>query len=151
VSSSSYTNWNGKSGYIGFTFKISGNTHYGWFYATVTNDGLSYTILDYAYNTNPNQGLTTKRPAAAGPEKVENLVKIYPNSFTETTNIDLTKLGKERFTMSVYDLLGRLIYHKNYDKNPGVLPFGETITEKGNYFVKIRSKGTSEIHTIVKR
>ncbi len=151
VSSSSYTNWNGKSGYIGFTFKIGGNTHYGWFYATVANDGLSYTILDYAYNTNAGQGLLTKRPAAAGPEKAENLVKVYPNSFTETTNIDLTKLGKERFTMSVYDLLGRRIYHKNYDRNPGVLPFGETITEKGNYFVKITSKGTSEIHTIVKK
>ncbi|PKV48229.1 putative secreted protein (Por secretion system target) [Aquimarina sp. MAR_2010_214] len=151
VSSSSYSNWNGKSGYIGFTFKISGNTHYGWFYATVANDGLSYSILDYAYNTNAGQGLTTKRPAAAGPEKAENLVKVYPNSFTETTNIDLTKLGKERFTMSVYDLLGRRIYHKNYDRNPGVLPFGGAITEKGNYFVKITSKGTSEIHTIVKK
>ncbi|MBG6131743.1 hypothetical protein IWQ47_003515 [Aquimarina sp. EL_43] len=151
VSSSSYTNWNGKSGYIGFTFKISGNTHYGWFYATVANDGLSYTILDYAYNTNAGQGLLTKRPAPAGPEKAENLVKVYPNSFTEMTNIDLTKLGKERFTMSVYDLLGRRIYHKNYDRNPGVLPFGRTITEKGNYFVKITSKGTSEIHTIVKK
>jgi hypothetical protein len=150
VSSSSYTNWNGRSGYIGFTYKVNGNTHYGWFYATVANDGLSYTIKNYAYNTRPNQGLRTKR-SAAGAENVENLVKIYPNSFKERINIDLTKLGEDKFTIRVYDILGRLIHNEKYNKNPGVVSFGETITENGNYFVKINSKSTSEIHTIVKK
>jgi hypothetical protein len=151
VSSSSYNNWNGRSGYIGFAYKVNGNTHYGWFYATVANDGSSYTILDYAYNTNAGQGLTTKRPAAAGSVKLESLVKIYPNSFKERINIDLTKLGEDKFTIRVYDILGRLIHNEKYNKNPGVVSFGETITENGNYFVKITSKGTSEIHTIVKK
>ncbi|MDC1162531.1 GEVED domain-containing protein, partial [Tenacibaculum sp.] len=32
LSSSSFTDWHGKSGYIGFNFKISGTTHYGWIY-----------------------------------------------------------------------------------------------------------------------
>ncbi|GGX19361.1 M43 family zinc metalloprotease [Aquimarina muelleri] len=151
VSSTSYTNWNGKSGYIGFTFKINGNTHYGWFYATIANNGLSYIILDYAYNTTPNQGLLTKRNGAVRKEGSKNLITVYPNSFTEMINVDLTKLGDEKFTMSVYDMLGRLISYKEYDINPGVVSFGEKITNKGSYFMKIKSSTTSEIHTIIKK
>ncbi|WP_164914120.1 M43 family zinc metalloprotease [Aquimarina sediminis] len=151
ISSSGYTNWNGKSGYVGFTFKINNNTHYGWFYITVANDGLSYTILDYAYNTNPNQGLLTKRTAVASSVRTENLIKVYPNSFTQITNVDVTKLGKERFTISIYDMLGRRIDYKEYDKNPGVISLGEKIANKGSYFMKIKSKTMSEIHTLVKK
>ena len=62
VSSDSYTNWNGTSGYIGFSFKIKGATHYGWLYVTVTNDGRSYTITDYAYHTKACYILIAKRP-----------------------------------------------------------------------------------------
>ncbi len=151
ISSSSYTNWNGKSGYIGFTFKVNGNTHYGWFYATVANNGLSYTISDYAYNTTPNQGLLTKRNLSTVGARVENLVKVYPNSFSAITNVDLTKLKTERFTINVYDMLGRVVYQKEYDRNPGVLRFGEAITNKGNYFMKITSKKATEVHIIVKK
>ncbi|GAA4275512.1 M43 family zinc metalloprotease [Aquimarina mytili] len=150
VSSSSYTDWNGKSGYIGFAFKINGNTHYGWFYATVANDGLSYTILDYAYNTTPNQGLLTKRNLGVAGARAENLVKVYPNSFSRMTNVDVTKLESEGFTISVYDMLGRIIYQKEYRQNPGIFQLGETITNKGNYFMKITSKITTEVHVIVK-
>ncbi|MDC1162588.1 GEVED domain-containing protein, partial [Tenacibaculum sp.] len=50
LTSNSFTDWNGKSGYIGFNFKIGGATHYGWLYVTVSTDGKSVTFKDYAYN-----------------------------------------------------------------------------------------------------
>ena len=152
IRDASYTAWDGKTAYIGFQLEIySGKTNYGWFYATVANDGSSYTILDYAYNTTPNQGLITKRNTAKVKEVSKNLITVYPNPFTETTNIDLTKLGNEKIEVSTYDMLGRLISYKEYIVNPGVVSFGEEITNKGNYFVKFKSNITSEIHAIVKK
>ncbi len=155
VSSSSYKDWNGRSGYIGFTFKVNGNTHYGWFYATVANDGLSYTISEYAYNTNAGQSLYTLRnhskSSVVRKERTEKLISVYPNPFKSTTNINLTKLGKETFTISIYDILGKRIYEKEFVNNPEILSLGETITENGNYFVKIKSKTTTEVRALVKQ
>ncbi len=64
LGSSSYTSWKGRSGYIGFRFMINQQVHYGWFHVTVANDGLSYTITDYAYNETAGLGLTTTRNSA---------------------------------------------------------------------------------------
>lgn len=151
VSSSSYTKWRGQSGYIGFTFKINGNTHYGWFYASVSNDGLSYTITDYAYNTKPGQSLKTIRKTSKNSVLKTNRITIYPNPFSESVNINLSKIGNEPLTIIINDLLGKSVFEKEYSKNPGELSVGETITQSGNYIVKIISKSLTEVYTIVKQ
>ncbi len=156
VSSSSYTAWNGNSGYIGFSFEISGKTHYGWFYATVAADGLSYTITNYAYNTVAGESLktikkTNTNKSFSALNSSEKIVSVYPNPFQETTNINLSKLGNESFIVTIYDMAGRSIHKKKYTQNPGILSVGETINKSGNYFVKIISKSTKEVHPIVKQ
>ncbi len=140
IGSSSYTSWNGKSGYIGFTFKINGATHYGWFYVTVANNGLSYTIVDYAYNTTANQRLITKRPGRLKSQLEKNKLSLYPNPFKETVTIDVSKIGNDVFTMGVYDILGRELIYKNYKKNPGKIVLGKRIKMAGSYFIKIQTK-----------
>ncbi|WP_108809397.1 GEVED domain-containing protein [Aquimarina spinulae] len=150
VSSSSYTDWRSKSGYIGFTFKIGGNTHYGWFYATVASDGLSYTIKDYAYNTTAGQGLLTKRPTRQKERTSENKVSIYPNPFEETVTIDVSRLESDTFTITVYNLLGKELIHKKYSKNPGTILLGDQIKSSGNYFVKIQANKHIETLRLVK-
>jgi len=152
ISSSSYTNWNGKSGYIGFNFKINGATHYGWFYATVANDGSSYTILDYAYNTTAGESLTTSRNSGAAPETVKEFgkeISIHPNPFTNFINIDLSGIGDEAVTVRVYNLLGMEVYHKRYDKNPGMTSFGSRMNP-GTYLIRIESKSSIKISTVIK-
>ncbi len=79
VSTSSYTPWRGQSGYIGFRFMINQQVHYGWFHATVANDGLSYTITDYAYNETAGQGLTTTRDTAKSLSHKQQDFIIAPN------------------------------------------------------------------------
>jgi len=54
-----YTAWDGKSGYVGFEYKIEGLTCYGWFKVDVAANGDSYTISEYAYNTQPNAPIYT--------------------------------------------------------------------------------------------
>ncbi len=153
VSSSNYTNWNGKSGYIGFTFMISGETHYGWFYVTVANDGLSYTIKDYAYNTTAGQGLVTTRNNIKSND-VDGYKKaiIYPNPFTSKATIDVSGLSNESFTMTIYNVLGKIMYQKVYSKNTKQIVLDENrINQVGNYYIKITSNNTSEYHSVIKR
>ncbi len=156
VSSSSHTSWNGKSGYIGFTFKINGATHYGWFYATVSNDGTSYTIKDYAYNTTGGQGLITKRPTTlassllSSPE-INNKVNVYPNPFTESLTLDVSRLPEERFVIKMFNTLGEEIFSNEYDKNTNSVTIGNEITLLGVYFVKISTATYSETLQVIKQ
>ncbi len=150
VSSSSYTNWNGKSGYIGFTFKISEATHYGWFYVTVANDGLSYTILDYAYNTSPNEGLvTTRNTKNTGDIGLQ--ISASPNPFKQTTTIDVSSITDKVFTVTVYNLLGKKISEKTYNDKSEKVSVGSNIIQSGYYFAKVTTvSGLNEIVKLIR-
>ncbi|GAA4272242.1 GEVED domain-containing protein [Aquimarina gracilis] len=150
ISDSSYSNWNGRSGYIGFTFKINGATHYGWFYVSVANSGLSYTIQDYAYNTTPNQGLTTKRPVQFKENLNRNRLNIYPNPFEETFTLDLSRLDRDVFSISIYDMLGKQLYNKRYEKNTDNVVLGKQLKMAGTYFIKIQTHTKTEIIRLIK-
>jgi PKD repeat protein len=152
ISSSDYTNWKGKSGFIGFTFKINNNTHYGWFYATVANDGSSYTILNYAYNKNPNQAITTKvvTGKSFNEYSLDDTIKIAPNPFSNNFVINTSILDKKGLVVKVYDLQGKLLIHKKYGKNPGRITLGEQIKMSGSYFVKITTATTTKTLQVLK-
>ncbi len=155
VSSSSYTSWNGKSGYIGFTFKINNATHYGWFYITVATDGSSYTIEDYAYNTTAGEGLITKRPATVvanpvGAPEVNNVI-VYPNPFTESFTIDVSQMKEKHFTVIIYNVLREEIFSKEYSDDINSIMVGNEVVLPGVYFVKVVTATYSETLRILKQ
>ncbi|WBX74792.1 M43 family zinc metalloprotease [Tenacibaculum pacificus] len=49
-----YTAWEGKTGYIGFTTDHNGETINGWMKASVSADGETVTVYEYAFSTEPN-------------------------------------------------------------------------------------------------
>lgn len=51
-----YGLWRGKTAYLGFTFQINGETHYGW--AELTDDGFEGVLTGYAYEATPGKALT---------------------------------------------------------------------------------------------
>lgn len=54
IRSSTYTAWDGATGYLGFQVTNNqGLPIHGWFRASVTSNGNSFTIYDYAYNEDP--------------------------------------------------------------------------------------------------
>lgn len=59
ISNPSYTDWNGRTAYIGFTFRKGGYDHYGWLKATVPPDGSKFTVTEGAYHTGPAYPITT--------------------------------------------------------------------------------------------
>ena len=154
VSSNTYSSWNGRSGYIGFNFQIEGNTHYGWFYVTVANDGKSYTVLDYAYNTAPGAGLKTTRN---GKSTVNNLtdagdILIYPNPFTTSATLDISSLQpNDVVTLSILDVSGKKIVERVLTTNKGLEKIGASLTTKGVYFVRVKSNNFIETYKIIKK
>ncbi|WP_438424070.1 M43 family zinc metalloprotease [Aquimarina macrocephali] len=154
VSSASYTNWNGKSGFIGFTIKINGNTHYGWFHISVASDGLSYTILDYAYNKKANEIIYTRSSNAinsiANKGISENKTFTSPNPFTDTFVVNTSKLDKTDITIKVFDIHGKLLIQEEYTKNPTAIILGSELKISGIYFVQIQTSTKMETLRILK-
>lgn len=54
-----YQEWRGKTQYVGIRFQIDGNQHYGWIRLLMSENGSSLTLLDYAYNETPEEGILT--------------------------------------------------------------------------------------------
>ncbi|QKX04339.1 T9SS type A sorting domain-containing protein [Aquimarina sp. TRL1] len=151
ISSSSYDTWKGKSGYVGFTFSINGEVHYGWFYLTVAIDGLSYTIKEYAYNSIAGAPIRTGRNYTAINESCGLEMHAYPNPYTKYATIDLSKLQKAPVEICVYDMYGKQINRQFYKASPTKFVLGEKTKTSGYYIVKIHSKSRSEVFMIVKK
>ena len=62
ISNSKYTDWHGKTGYMGVEFSISGKKCFGWIKISVATDGLSARVLGWAYEANG-------KPIKAGQKK----------------------------------------------------------------------------------
>ncbi len=158
VSSNNYTDWNGESGFIGFRFLIDGNTHYGWFHINVSNNGSSYTITDYAYNSNANQPLTTvvrnnQATASANDVKssLDRQVTIAPNPFKENFVISTSGLGERSLQVIVYDITGKTLVNKNYSKTPDQIVLGDRIGVAGSYFVRMKTDSDTRIVKLIKQ
>ena len=155
VSSNSYNDWNGKSGFIGFKFKINGNTHYGWFHISVANNGLSYSILDYAYNKNPGEGLLTTKNRAIkindNNTSLKNLITTSPNPFKTNFQISFEFPEIGNISVEVYDFYGKKVLEKKYLTNPGTATIGKELSSNGVYFVKIKTSNETVFKRVVKK
>ena len=83
----SYTNWDGKTGYVGFDYLIDGLTCYGWFKVTVDTNGDGFSITEYAYNTQPGATIYTgMTPKTAVVLSTDTLYEADANDGGITTN-----------------------------------------------------------------
>lgn len=69
-----------------------------------------------------------------------DLAKIYPNPFSDVTNIELTLDKTENVTVEVMNSVGQRVAFKDYGQLSGnmVLPFDGSNFENGIYFIHIR-------------
>ncbi len=57
ITSPDYSDWNGQTAYVGVKFTIAERFHYGWMQIEVSEAGDAVTLIDYAYNTHPEEEL----------------------------------------------------------------------------------------------
>lgn len=118
--------------YMGLTFLIGSNFHYGWARMSVAVDGKSFTIKDYAYNSTPQQGILAGQTFLGIQEDISSgvAIQILNNSIAlNVLNSNLTN-GK----VEVVSLSGQVVYTQNLTNN---LTVDLNNYSSGIYFVKV--------------
>ncbi|MBV8251399.1 MAG: zinc-dependent metalloprotease [Chitinophaga sp.] len=91
LSTSTYTPWNGQTGYAGFNFTSLGDTYYGWFRFKVQPNGTGYTLIDYAYNTKPSTAIK------AGQQTLPSDTTVVPSNYcTASTLLNYNSITRVR-------------------------------------------------------
>ncbi len=131
---------------------ILGNTRlrvrYSWYRnpnpcgTSGNNDGNE--VEDYTINiinSNASSGLFSSR----------NEASLFPNPFKENFTLDVTSFNQTNFSISIYDIMGKLLYHKKYKQNKTKIEnLGRHIKSVGSYFIKIESNQKSETLRVIK-
>ena len=70
----------------------------------------------------------------------DNLARVYPNPFSEVTNIDLNLPELAEVSVQVYNTVGQMVAEQNYGELVGeqILPVNAAKFAEGTYFVHVR-------------
>jgi len=127
--------------YIGVTFKLGANRHYGWL--RVNSSAGVITLLDYAYNDVPNEALNAGQTTLAIDEYANNMkVSYYPNPTRDFISIKTDQTIEEAHLI---DILGKntVLNIINNRVNISSVP-------NGVYFLHVKSDKSTAIKKIIK-
>ncbi len=95
LNNNSFNEWLGKEAYVGVAMKDGDFWHYGWIRIKVAADAMSYTVLDHAYNDQPDA------PILAGQKIVgeKSIIDITNNIYKETYENDGSVQGENIITV----------------------------------------------------
>lgn len=134
----SYTAWDNKTGYVGFEYKSRGRTCYGWMHVKVEAGGVGYTVLDFGYNTKPNESIkagiqnttTVPAPSALTATAGNSEVQLsWVNNATNATNIVIERAGSDAIFAEIATLAPTATTYTN-----------SGLTAGSTYQYKIRAK-----------
>ena len=148
IRSATHTVWQDQMAYIGFEYLIDGRTCYGWFGAEVAADGSYFTILDYAYNTEPNATIYTGITLSNNEHQLQASIPTFPNPFSDHITLDFRQTKGEQIDITIYTTLGQVV-HKETLKNPNTLYHLRNLNMSNGYYLlsisidqnKVLSKG----------
>lgn len=151
IRSAQYTSWDGQTGYIGFRYYRKGNPCYGWFKIIVSPNGSSYTLTNYAYNTEPNGTIYTPSSLSSDGFDNENSFSIYPNPFNSSFNIELNNQSSAT-TVIVSTLLGQEVFNTTFKNVTSEITIDLNSFSNGVYLVKvIDDNGTMKTKKVIKK
>ncbi|CAM4017215.1 MULTISPECIES: zinc-dependent metalloprotease [Flavobacterium] len=151
IRSTQYTTWDNQTGYIGFRYYRNGNPCYGWFKVIVSPNGSSYTLTNYAYNTEPNGTIYTPSTLSGSDFDNDNNFSIYPNPFNTSFTIELNNESSTT-TVIVSTLLGQEVFNRTFNNSANEINIDLNTLSKGIYLVKIiDDKGTMKTKKVIKK
>lgn len=124
--------------YVGFRFKINGNTHYGWAKVRLTgddNNGYSAQWIQCAYESTPNTAIAAGAlSTVAIAENQSNILRVYPNP---TTDFVVVEMSQTDDNVSVFDMNGRQINAAvRFENNSAIIDM--TAQPVGTYYVRTK-------------
>jgi hypothetical protein len=134
--------WNQLSDkFLGLKFHAGGNNYYGWL--RMSTSGLSVTIKDYAYNSNPFQTILAGDNGFGSTGIIENNRKYFSvYSFNKILFIDINENTNAQGTLSVFDIMGHQI-KKIVILNPQI-KVDMNDFENGIYIITMQTNGEME-------
>ena len=140
-----YGHWLGATDkYLGLSFYIGPNLHYGWARLDVDSTASQFTIKDYAYNATPNSPIIAGQTGVGIQENtLDGNVVIY--SFDKNIKISfLNELFINDINVKITNILGQEIFQTNTitkqmdinlsDEKSGI--YFVTVTQKNGVFTK---------------
>ena len=74
---------------------------------------------------------------------------IYPNPFKEFITISFKEKISNEVSIDVYDMLGRLVYQKNFEENQDIKIQLQNLSQE-NYILKVKANNKQLIQKIIK-
>jgi len=87
-------------------------------------------------------------------ENIKKSTKVFPNPFTDFTNVEFELLGKENVEIQVVNINGAILISRNsglLDKGNYAIKLKLSDLVPGSYFIKIKQGLLSESYPIIKR
>ncbi|MBO7276802.1 MAG: T9SS type A sorting domain-containing protein [Bacteroidales bacterium] len=134
-----FTNWMGRTAYVGFQVKNAGAIHYGWIKMSV-NSNNTFTVFEYAYQTSANTPIAAGDKGGVGIESavVVNNMSLYPNPATSNLTINFTEQVE---MVKIYSVEGREMM--NFVPNSLTETVNVSSLNSGVYFV-VSQKGNEK-------
>ena len=130
--------------YVGLKFKIGTETHYGWARLDVSNDAGSFTIKDYAYNTNPDAPVPAGLWTTTGIENImSNDVEVYISN--KKITLLFNNASFEGGTLFMLNILGQSVKSQQIEFSTQV---DMNEFPAGTYFLVVKEKNGK---TIIKK
>jgi hypothetical protein len=76
---------------------------------------------------------------------------LYPNPFIDVLNFRFSAPIEGNVLVSIFDVRGRLVYHKETKPISNVVTISELYFSEGNYFVKLEAKDVIYSSQIIKK
>lgn len=118
--------------YMGLTFLIGSNFHYGWCRMSMTADGLSFTIKDYAYESTPQTGIPAGATFTGINEDISSMVGIQ--TINNSVSVDVLNNTLTNGRLEIVSLSGQVVFSKALNTKETVDLSSYT---SGIYFVKV--------------
>ncbi|MCA6363389.1 MAG: T9SS type A sorting domain-containing protein [Bacteroidetes bacterium] len=130
-----YGNWPGISDkYIGVRFAAGSQTHYGWARLSVSADGGTITLKEYAYNTTAGQGIVAGQTTAVGvAEQPAGTPAVHV--YDRTLFVNLTPEMQLGGTLQVFNTTGQVVYTESINEASMRISLGDLAS--GVYLVQV--------------
>jgi Secretion system C-terminal sorting domain len=146
VLASSYGNWmSATNGFLGLKIVSGTQTYYGWVRLNISMDVTpilgSYKIIDYAYNTIPNQPILAGQTIATGiiENSFASSINLFPNPADNHFTIALGS-NNQKVEVTITDITGKIIYTTVASETQKIVVNTNDFNE-GIYFVQIQAAG----------
>lgn len=133
----------GQDGFLGISFELNGNTHFGWVGLNVDPSGSPITVFDYAFNATPDE------PIAAGDIGLSVNDQAFENFNYTVANGMLTMSAKTAMeNVTIFNISGQQVINKGLSSTNENVEISNLST--GVYIATVTVEGRAKSFKFVK-